>query len=170
MSNKLNKLSNKKLAALCIALLLVVAAVFVVGVKYGNTSSASEEPVIIYSESTNSVMIETPYGNLQYPEKWKGSIRTEVIEDAGSTIVKFYGTVGEYEEQHLFDVCFGGTGEIPVGAITDGDATTEVGVTYGQPDTEDWSMTAADTIYAMQDDMNYVIMQMDSLEGFEAGE
>ena len=114
----------------------------------------------------DSFTIETPIVDLYYPLKWQDQLRVEQIE--GDThVVKFFGTVEGKEEQHLFDVVFGATEGISVGTLDE----KEVYLIYGDfTPGEGWNDEEADTIYTMQEDVNYLLGMLQQEDGFVPAE
>ena len=168
-SVKKKNMSGKKIVALCAVLVAIICVVFIVLINGGNGTNKVDNKGLeeIYPEEMKSFTTETDYCVVKYPEKWEDNTRVEVENNDFETIVKYYGTVGKHAEQLLFEVCFGGAGEIPVGIITVDDVSTDVGITYAELDVKDWSEEDANTIYAMQEDVNYIIMQLEKENNFE---
>ena len=80
------------------------------------TESIVEENEELYIEDTEGFDIKTSYGMIQFPVAWTETVKTEtVIEDKIET-VQFWVTLEGKEEIHLFDIVFGGEGDL-VGVI-----------------------------------------------------
>lgn len=113
-------------------------------------------------ESEEAFTIETPYGNLYYPAKWEGQFRVESVEDDNYT-VQFYATLEGKEEQHLFDIVYGEVEGVALGTLDE----TEVYMVYGDISLDgDWTEEEENTIYAMQEDVNYLMGMLQKEEGF----
>ena len=108
-----------------------------------------------------TVSVETPYGELQCSGTWKGQVRSEVTGENGCTI-RFFGSVPEKEEQHLFDIAIGGSGDVFVGMLTKTDGTQEeVYVTVSDlPEAAGWTAEEVVQFYSMQDTMNALLEQL----------
>lgn len=110
----------------------------------------------------DSLIVETPIVNLQYPKKWENQISVEqIVEDTHT--VTFLGTVEGKEAVHMFDVVFGGTEGIFLGTMNG------IGVHLVYTDInfdENWSEEEKNTIYAMQEDVNYMIGMLENESGF----
>lgn len=113
-------------------------------------------------ESEEAFTIETPHGNLYYPVKWEEQIRVEKVEGDVYT-VQFYGTVEDKDEQHLFDIVFGETEGVLLGTLNE---ISVYLVDGGSLETEDWTEEEENTIYAMQEDVNYLMGMLQKEEGF----
>ena len=91
---------TKSKKPIILAVVLVIAAVMILAVLFLPEENGPNQKVIV---------VETPYGVLEYPREWRKNIRTEVIDEEGCT-VKFYGTIKEKGELELFDVLLNGIG------------------------------------------------------------
>lgn len=115
------------------------------------------------------VCVETPYGQLQYPGIWKDYIRTEV-KTGDSCVVSFFGTVPEKEEQQLFDVVIGGSGEVLMGTLNADTGSYDVSITMYPLNTDSgWSVEDSNLLFGMQDSVNDVIAAL-TLTGTAAQE
>lgn len=107
------------------------------------------------------IPIDTPYGQLHYPGQWKSMIRIEQ-KTHPELRVSFFGKVEDLPEIPLFDISFGATGENAIGILEFDGNGISVGVTaYPIEPTEMWSQKCTDTLFAMQDDMNYLIQRLE---------
>ena len=120
-------------------------------------------------EAIEEMDIETSFGTLKFPAKWKEQIRIE-IEDESECTIRFYGTVEGKEEQHLFNISFGGEGDIPIGSIIMDGVGYDVCMTFAELDIEDWNEEDANTLFAMQEDVNYIIKCLEKNSNFEKAE
>lgn len=113
--------------------------------------------------------IDTPYGAISYPLKWKEQIRTEAVEQGDSYTVQFHGTVEGREEVHLFDIIFAGENGYNIGHLTT-DKGTKVAVnivSYDFKENDEWTDEEYNTYCAMQEDVNYIIQVLLQNEDFE---
>lgn len=120
--------------------------------------STTEDPLTL-----NPALMEiaTKYGNLSYPRRWNEQLRTEVVEKNGYATVEMYGTVGEHEEFHLYDVVFGGDEGVAVGAIeADGEKVYVMLISYDIDFDDSWSEDDILTVKAMKEDINYLIDEL----------
>lgn len=116
--------------------------------------------------------VVTDYGTFLLSGHWTGEMRTQIINDGVYTI-RAYGQIGSQQEQHLFDVCFGGSNGDSVGYIVDGNGQLlEVNIVLSDfaPD-ESWAETETLEFYGMQDEVNSIIGQLElvteDLENYE---
>lgn len=118
--------------------------------------------VVADTPDEEGLVIETPVVNLNYPEKWENQIRIEQI-DGEPYIVRFFATLERKDEKHIFDIIFGKTEGILLGTLNE----TDVYLNYAEVVfDESWSDEDADTIYAMQEDVNGIIEMLQEEEGF----
>lgn len=108
------------------------------------------------------LVIKTPIVDLRYPVKWKEQIRTEQVEGDAYT-VQFFGVVDGKEEVQLFNIVFGETEGISLGTIEG----TEVCLVYVDIEFDaSWTEEEQNEIYAMQEDVNYIIGMFQKEEGY----
>ena len=106
------------------------------------------------------LVIETKYCDLYYPAEWEDTLLVDEVEGIPHAVT-FYACISGMEEQELFELYFGKVNE-PVGVIaTESGALLDVGisVTPFEPDVR-WSKENSEIVYAMQDDINYIISKM----------
>ena len=144
--------SKNKFITVCIMAVVVMSILFLMGC----------------STDKKDFEIETPHCTLYYPAKWKEQVRIETVE-GNAFRVEFYGQVEGKEEQHLFDIAFGGEEGYTLGhLITKDDSKIAVNiVSYDFAPGEGWQDAEANIIYAMQEDINYIIDKLEELEEFE---
>ena len=128
--------------------------------KNGNTKKEN------VTETVASFEIETKYCMLYYPETWKEQIEIKYSEEAGYK-VEFYGKVEGKETQHLFNICFNSDDGDLLGYFDRDEQVVNVSVeridlTFGT----DWTQEEQDQIYAMQEEMNFVIDMLDKDESY----
>lgn len=108
------------------------------------------------------MVVETPYGQLKYPQKWSERIR---IEQGASVplVISFYAKIGENEEKLLFSILFDANEGEMVGAVSDSEGNfLSVSLVFGElSDSDEWTDAERDVFYAMQEDANYLIEQLE---------
>lgn len=104
--------------------------------------------------------IDTPYCELHYPAKWASELELAVDDSQGYSVA-FYGKVGG-SRIHLFTVYFGGSQGIFVKTIqAPGAGEVEVRIDISELTVDDaWSDADARRIFAMQEDMNYLLSKL----------
>lgn len=109
-------------------------------------------------ENGEDMVIDAPCGELHYPSRWKDNLSLQMADD----YVAFYGRVGGHSEQWLFTVHFGTGVGIEIGSVTDvGGQIVSVSVEIEDLMLDDsWSTNDASVIYAMQEDLNYLLMNL----------
>ena len=162
--------SNRTISNI-IAVLVIFTALLLIGCGDDKKESKDkiEKDAVESQESLETGFeIETPYCMLYYPEKWKEQVR---IEKVGGDVfkVEFYGQVEGKEEQHLFDLLLGGTEGYTLGylATKDENKVAINIISYSLELGEDWQNAEVNTIYAMQEDVNYTIDKLEELDEFE---
>lgn len=112
--------------------------------------------------SEGDMVVETPYGQLKYPKKWSEQIRIEQGESI-PVAVTFYAKIGEHEEEILFSVLFDANEGAMVGTVADSEGNfLPVSLIFGElSDPDEWTETEQDVFYAMQEDANYLVEQLD---------
>ena len=121
-----------------------------------------QEPESILPEDNGTDMaIDTPYGELYYPSRWKDHLSVKTQEKNGYS-VSFYGEVSGHASQCLFVVHFGNDKGIEVGTVKDPsgrDVRVSVEIVPFEPDNS-WADADTTLIYAMQEDMNYLLTKL----------
>ena len=109
-------------------------------------------------DQLEDMVIDTEYGDLYYPEQWEEYLKTEQNMSNDSLQVFFSAHLGD-KDFPMFQVTIGESEDTKVGELTD-DSGTKRGVYMNVPELEgldDLSEAEQHQIYAMQEDLNYVI-------------
>ena len=173
------KKRRKKKVSLLIPILCIVVGILIgilgsmlfMGKGAGKNNAGGQQ-----STSTNTVeemlkedsfKIETEYCDLYYPLKWKEQVRVEVVEGDVYT-VQFYAALEEKEEMHLFDIAFAGEEGIELGYLEseNGEEIAVDYISYEPEFGEGWSEEEQNDIYAMAEDVNYIIGMLQKEAGF----
>lgn len=106
------------------------------------------------------IQLETAYGQLRFPAKWDTFLMTK---QADEQIVEFYSCVSNHEPVLLFRVLLGIGSDGPSSVITADDGTrTELSIVVEELELDGtWSPEEMDIVYAMQEDMNYLLDALD---------
>lgn len=107
-----------------------------------------------------SVEVETPFGSLYYQAQWQELMRTEQEQTDDGVIVRFLAEL-DGTEYPLFTVTVGGS-EANAGRITDAAGTgRNVFVELADPgDLSGLTEEVKNYLYAMQEEINYVIQKI----------
>jgi hypothetical protein len=127
---------------------------------YEAESEESDRESAAEEQNEDDFIVQTPYAVLKYPMKWKEKISVEVI-DADVYSVQFFGTVNQ-TKKHLFTVILGNIEQGSIGKIH-GFAGEEINVSIEISEIDvssEMSDEMQNELYAMQDDMNYLISQL----------
>lgn len=111
--------------------------------------------------------IETPYCMLTYPMTWQEYILIRQEQTADGCTVSFYGLLEGREEQHLFDVCFGGTEGDQVGLLQMQEGPVPVFFkTYSVAGNDSLNKDEKGMLLAMVEDINVIYTGLLALEQF----
>ena len=125
------------------------------------TEGAGENPIeVTISQQTQQIpegdfLVDTSYGQLKYPEKW----RSYVWVDQDERVFSFYAKIGGHEDILLFRILFDSTEGVALGAVADnsGKMVSVNLLMYELVDGEDWTENEKNLFYAMQEDVNFLI-------------
>ena len=153
-------MKKKVIAMLTVLIALLCLAACSGGDTHEQQNATESAPQEIESPKEDAVYtIESAIGDLTYPEKWKGSVRTE---SEGSTVV-FYGAVDDKPEQRLFSIEYGES----VGYLLGNLNGTDVYIIDGDFDFDDsWTNEEKDIIYEMAEDFNVILQAWMEDDGF----
>ena len=148
-----------------LALAIGIAAGYLVQTNEGSvsgekTQNKSEHTENISQENseTEYMVIETEYGDLLYPEQWSEYLKTEQNMEKDSLQV-FFSAQLEDKNYPMFQVTIGDSEDTEVGELTD-DSGTKRKVHMKVDELEgidELTEVEQQRIYAMQEDLNYVI-------------
>lgn len=103
------------------------------------------------------IPVETPYGTLYHQARWEGMLRTEQTMTDDVLCVTFFAEL-EGGSYRLFSVTIGGA-EANAGTLCDGEGTCRnVFAVMEEPgDLSGLSDDQKDTLYALQEEINFVL-------------
>lgn len=110
------------------------------------------------TEDLPYVTVATPYGNLYFQDQWEELMQTEQTQEGESIVVTFFCQVNDIPYT-LFYLSIGPGAGTPVGVLTD-DQGIQREVFAGMEELEDipeLSDSEKNRLYAMQEDINYII-------------
>lgn len=187
----LKKKSKKKKNGLVIALavcmgLLVIAAAVAVALHFAGTGSKDpgQEPVtqtdpvkatgsayeIPQAADLQELEVVSDYGTFQLSGYWHGEMRADITDEDGYTI-SVYGQIGSQQEQHIFDVCFGGTEGDHIGYVYDKNGepvAVSIVLSAFEPD-DSWTEQEKQEFYGMQSELNSIIGHLELVSEEEIG-
>lgn len=167
------KEKNKLLLRSIVVLVLLVCCVGL-GVMYLNKDKYTDMPSgnnqvdPYYDESLNDVVeIETKYCKLYFPSEYANNIVIKYSEDFGYK-AEFYGSLEGKEEVHLFNICFNSDDGFLYGYIkNENDNVINISVESWELEfDESWSQNDKDTIYVLQESLNYVINNLNKNKNY----
>ena len=162
-------MTRKKLGCIVCALLLVTLlarcggdnvedrsdTTQIQGVAAETDGSAATE---VDDVADGALSVDTSYGTLYYPEQWGEYLLTEESWDAETLQVSFSAQING-TVYPMFQVVVGDSDEVEVGTLTDESGTQrKVYMKVTELEEEDaLTDTEQNRLYAMQEDLNYVI-------------
>ena len=156
MKKKKNRLKALRIGLLVVFVSLVGAAVGYL--LHDHVKSSSKEERQEEADRLEAMVIHTEYGDLYYPQQWSEYLKTEQNRDRDSLQVSFAARLGD-KDFPMFQVTIGDSEDTRVGELTDQDGTrrtVHMKVTELEG-MEELSETERQRIYAMQEDLNYII-------------
>ncbi len=181
MVNKEKKNNSKSIITVLVAIIALLLAVIAVllWMLLGKSENNIVGKVDSVSESSGSITIgnpddereaieiETKYCTFYYPLEWEKNLRTEIV-DKDDYKVEFYGTVEGKKEQHLFDLIFNGAVGYNLGTIrTESGEDVAINIeSYEFKSDDTWTEDEEFILYAMQEDINYIIGMLAENENF----
>lgn len=163
------KKKQKRLPLFFMGLLVIMALVIGVAIGYliqDKEKSLSEEKgqnevvenADAEEEQQEKMVIHTEYGDLYYPEQWSEYLKTEQNMNGDTLQVSFLAHLGD-KDFPMFQVTIGDSDDTEVGKLTDNSGTERI--VYMKVielvGMEGLSETEQQQIYAMQEELNYVI-------------
>ena len=111
------------------------------------------------TQPVEEIRVQTPYGVLRFPGKWRDCLMTEQDE----SLVDFYAVLPGREPVLLFTVAFGTSNGHLSGVLTaeNGNQTDIAVVIHELELTGEWTDGEKDTIFAMQEDTNYLLAALE---------
>ena len=125
------------------------------------TDSTQSSSVLGINDETSAseyVTISTEFGNLYYPEQWSDYLETSQEWENDSLVISFSAKIREVEFP-MFQVTIGNSEDALVGELTDSSGTKRNVYMYVveiEP-SEELSEEEQQRVYAMQEDLNYLI-------------
>ncbi|MBQ9968602.1 MAG: hypothetical protein IJO88_07760 [Oscillospiraceae bacterium] len=104
-------------------------------------------------------VLQTPYGELTYPGLWTDKVAHETIEEGDTVQIVFRSTLKDAEVE-LFRLSYGAVpeGGFVLGQMADG---AMVSVVMGSIEPDDaWPQETLDTLYALQESVNDLLVQL----------
>lgn len=126
------------------------------GIAVEHTAGSVESAPTV--EELEESKIETAYGTLYYPKQWEEYVTTEQQENGDTIVVSFVATLHN-TSYRLFEVTIGGTEGAAAGELTDNGGTkrTVYMQVYELEGDSELTATERNRLYAMQEDLNYLI-------------
>lgn len=121
------------------------------------TTGPVPEPTV-QTLPSDQLAVETEFGTLYYHSQWSEYMVTEQTRTEQILTVTFFAQM-DGVRYALFDVTIGGEEEVSDGWLTDDNGVSrQVAVSLASLEAPEWmSPEEADRLYAMQEDVNFVI-------------
>ena len=140
---------------IAVIVLIILVVVMVCGHKFADAPAQNGSQV---SASVDDFVIKTAYGDLHFPEQWEEYLKVEQAEGDNALTVQFSAKIRD-SVIPLFSATIGDeTGDI-AGTLTAADGTQRtVCIKIGEiPKNDALSASEQQQVYAMQEDLNYLI-------------
>ena len=121
-------------------------------------------------ETLSDIVVQTFVCDLHYPKNWEMYLHTELVSEEPCT-VRFAADLEGKTRVAMFDVTLSTEAEDPVGSLTGGDGEIWLlSLTYHDfaPD-DSWSESEKNLVYAMMEDINYMLDCLSQTNGFTFG-
>lgn len=127
----------------------------------GNAAQAGTEAAQVdevQPAAAEDMAIETKYGTLHYNDQWREYVKIDQIEEGDVVSVSFTALINE-KEYPLFVVNIGGGDGSEVGKLTDAEGKERIVYIKASEikEEEDLDANEQNRLYAMQEDINYVV-------------
>lgn len=161
----------KKIIAILLTMLIAFSAVACNAgsdrdIESTNNSQESTENTqsSTVPEEEKLFAIETEYGAIMYPQNWQERLEVS-IDKEDEDLTATFTTVIDYEVYYLFKVTISSDDGDVVGRITDSSGTTRnvFIYVYDLGDISELSAEKQDILYAMQEGINVVIENLETL-------
>lgn len=134
------------------------------------TEAKQEDNVIdligVDDDNYGDIEITTPYVDLHYPEKWLNYLKTEKNFDEENNVTIFASLDGK-KDVELFTVHFNEDGETPLGVLDVEGESVYLAFSYAELKLDEtWTQNERDAVFAMQEQINYVIESLEKETGF----
>lgn len=109
----------------------------------------------------DELLIDTDIGTLVFPGKWEQYLYTELVDDYA---LEFYCCLSDREPVLLFTVLLRSEDGDIISSITAEDGIKHaLSIWIAVPDfDQSWTEAEIDTVYAMQEDMNYLLSALET--------
>lgn len=168
----------KKFYAILLALTVILSAFMLTGcgkievseIDSAETDSSETNPPeaeLVISDESGDIEVSTDYCALHYPSSWADSVNATIESENGIETVGFYGDIDNHEKQLLFEIVFNSDEGDELGTLGEGEDAVAVCMNVPKPVfDESWSEDEQTTFFAMQEDVNYVVEELCSIENF----
>ena len=142
---------------------IAILAVMIVAVLIWSFAARDTAPKKVESNGQEIIsqddVLQTPYGELTFPGLWTDKVAHETVKDGENVQIVFRSTLKDAEVE-LFRLCYGAVPEesFVLGQMADG---VSVSVVMGSIEPEEaWSQETLDTLYALQESVNDLLVQL----------
>lgn len=156
----------RRFCSLLLACMMIMSAFLLTGCNEDSKKEKAGSEIAL-SEETGDLVVTTNFFELHYPAIWEDRVSVAAEEKDGVETVAFYGKVDNHDKQLLFEIVFNYSDGIVLGEYVKDKNT--VSVSMNVPEfvfDETWNTDEQTTLYAMQEDVNYVVQSMSSIDGF----
>lgn len=167
MEKKTNAKRPLFITVVVLGVILAVLLAVLIGIRF---LPKSQQPDATEPTAQQDLIVETPFCSLSFPVQWKDQLRTQYAESDDGGAMTFLAAMGESETQ-LFSVVFSSkidTACSPFGVLTGGEAPVVVSLKIYDIETDvSWTDAQKETAFAMQDECNYLLEQLQKQTNFD---
>ena len=146
----------KKRALCCFAALTVLAGLLA-GCRHVTPEQETQTTIGTTEALPEDILISTAYGDLHYPDQWREYLQVQQSTE-GDELTACFTASFDGKAYVLFNVIIGNKEGDVVGKITDAQGTVrDVAIRVPEISMEGLSEDEQNRIYAMQDELNYLI-------------
>lgn len=154
----------KKRVALWVLIICLLLCVTGCGRKgadaeQGSAPASGETEMLAPEEPDTVYEIETPFANMQFPEKWKDNLTVKTAENSADFFAVFEGK----PETLVFTLRLGEGDGYHLGTLGD----QELYIVEGNPNfDESWTEAEKQAFYDMQESVNVILQGLVESDGF----
>ena len=156
------------ITAILLSLILVLAGC---GSKESTDDTAMAAPgeisesIVFYTTDEECFLIETRFGTLEYPEKWKDKTKIDISDTEPYTVG--FSAVTSAGNVHLFDICFNSGDGFLLGTLQSDGQNVPVYLNSFAFDKGSLSETEYNDCCAMEEDVNVIISRLIEKNGLK---
>lgn len=117
--------------------------------------------------AASGIPVQTPYGEIYFSDEWTAYYDDEIVEENGSYTITFFAKYEDYKGE-LFSLIFAKNSDATlIGTIEDDNVYIDMKELDIPKDVPDEKVNA---FYGMQEEVNRIMEQLDSIGGYDPAE